>query len=199
MKPENGWPVAIYQHGLTRNRTDMLAIADTLASAGRVVISMDQPLHGVVPDVEPQLAPFYIENTPLAPLANERTFDADLVDNTTFAPGPDGLTDASGTHSFNLANLRVARDNLRQAEADLSILALSIQNMSLDGNATPDLNSFDVAAVTNSGGSFAMTVTAAIEPILTHMYLNAAGGGIIRTIDGGAFGPRRLHPLLAVD
>ncbi|MDT8319452.1 MAG: hypothetical protein RQ826_02880 [Xanthomonadales bacterium] len=196
-KPDSGWPVVIYQHGLTRNRTDMLAIADTLASTGRVVISMDQPLHGVVPDVEPQLAPFYIENTPFAPLANERTFDADLVDNTTFAPGPDGLVDGSGTHSFNLANLQVLRDNIRQAEADLSILALSIQNMSLDGDATPDLDPFDVAAVSNSAGSFVMNVTTAIEPIISRMYLNAAGGGIIRTIDGGAFGPSRLHPLLA--
>jgi hypothetical protein len=41
-----------------------------------------------------------------------------------------------------------------------------------------------------------MTVTAAYEPIISRLYLNAAVSGIIRTIDGGSFGPSRLHPLL---
>ncbi|MGD2130794.1 MAG: hypothetical protein PVJ17_15955, partial [Lysobacterales bacterium] len=195
-KPDGGWPAVIYQHGLTRNRTDMLAIADAVASTGHVLISMDQPLHGVVPDVDPQLTPFYIENTPFAAIANERTFDADLVNNETNLPGPDGLTDESGTHSFNLANLQVARDNVRQAEADLSVLALSVQNMSLDGDATPDLNPFNIGAISNSAGSAVMTVAAAVEPLISRVYLNAGVSGIIRTLDGGHFGPDRLHPLL---
>jgi len=195
-KPAAGWPVAIYQHGLTRNRTDMLAIADAVASTGRVLISMDQPLHGVVPDVEPWLAPFYVENTPFAPIANERTFDVDITNNETYLPGPDGLIDASGTHSFNLANLQVARDNIRQAEVDLSVLALSVQNMSIDGDATPDLDAFDMGAISNSAGSAVATVTAAYEPFMTRLYLNAAVSGIIRTLNGGAFGPERLQPLL---
>jgi hypothetical protein len=195
-KPEGGWPVTIYQHGLTRNRTDMLAVADAFGATGRVLISMDQPLHGVVPDVEPQLAPFYIENTPFGGIANERTFDADLVNNDTNLPGPDGKRDEAGTHSFNLANLQVARDNIRQAEADLSVLALSVQNMDLDADGAPDLNAFDVGAVSNSAGTVVTTVTAAFEPIITRLYVNAAVSGIIRTLDGGSFGPSRLRPLL---
>ncbi|MCH5373251.1 MAG: hypothetical protein JJ992_04700, partial [Planctomycetes bacterium] len=195
-KPAGGWPVAIYQHGLSRNRTDMLAIADAVASTGRVLISMDQPLHGVVPDAEPQLAPFYIENTPFAGIANERTFDVDLVNNETYLPGPDGLTDSSGTHSFNLANLQVLRDNIRQAEADLSVLALSVQNMDLDADGVPDLNAFDVGAIANSAGTAVMTVAAAYEPIISRLYLNAGVSGIVRTVDGGTFGPDRLRPLL---
>ena len=31
-RPASGWPIVIFQHGITRNRTDMFAIADTLAS-----------------------------------------------------------------------------------------------------------------------------------------------------------------------
>lgn len=195
-KPEGGWPAVLYQHGLTRNRTDMLPIADAVASTGHVLISMDQPLHGVVPDADPRAAPFYIKDTPLGAYAHERTFDVDLVNNETGLPGPDGLMDPSGTHSFNLANLQVARDNIRQAEADLSVLALSVQNMSLDGDATPDLSPFNIGGISNSAGTIVMNVTAAVEPLITRVYLNTATVGIIRTLDAGEFGPERLHPLL---
>jgi hypothetical protein len=63
-QPPAGWPVVIFQHGISRNRTDALAIAQTMASIGFVVISIDQPLHGL-----PAASPFYIENTPFGPLA----------------------------------------------------------------------------------------------------------------------------------
>jgi hypothetical protein len=197
-KPDEGWPVVIYQHGLTRNRTDMLPLADAIASTGRVLISIDQPLHGVVPGEmdSPALEAFYVENTPFAPIANERTFDIDIVNNDTFEAGPDDRIDRSGTHSFNLGNLQLARDNIRQAEADLSVLALSIQNMSIDGDATPDLNPFDVSAVAHSAGTAVMTAAAAVEPIISSLYLNSAVSGIIRVLDNGDFGPSRLHPLL---
>ena len=197
-KPTEGWPVVIYQHGLTRNRTDALAIADAIASTGHVVVSMDQPLHGVVPDVEPQLAPFYIEATPFAPIANERTFDADIWNNTTGAPGPDGIMDSSGRSSINLANLQAARDNIRQAEIDLSILALSLQNMSIDGDDTPDLNAFNVSVVSHSAGGFVAIPFAAVEPIVSRIYANATGGGIIRTLNGGRFGPDFVQPFLSI-
>jgi len=196
-KPAEGWPVVIYQHGLTRNRTDMLAMADAIASAGYVVVSMDQPLHGVVPDVAPELAAFYIENTPFAPIANERTFDADYWDNVTGAPVPDGIGDPSGRSSFNLANLQASRDNARQAIADLSILALSLQNMSIDGDDTPDLNAFNVAVVSHSAGGFVAIPFAAIEPIVSRLYVNATGGGIMRTFNGGHFGPDFVQPFLS--
>ena len=196
-KPAEGWPVVIYQHGVTRNRTDVLAIADTIAQTGHVVISMDQPLHGVVPDVDPRLAPFYIENTPFADFANERTFDCDLINNETGERVPDGLMDPSGTHSFNLENLRALRDNNRQATADLSILALSLQHMSIDGDATPDLNAFNVTAVTQSLGGIVSVPFAAIEPILSRLYINATGGGLVRLTNGGHFGPDAIQPALA--
>lgn len=189
-KPDGGWPVVIYQHGITRNRTDMLAVADSMALGGLAVIAIDQPLHGVVPAVAPELAPFYIENTPFAPIANERTFDADYWNNATGALGPDGIPDSSGTSSFNLGNLRVARDNLRQATADLSVLAVTLQNISVDGDATPDLNAFNVGALIHSLGTTVGVPFLAIEPIVSRGYLNAATGALIRTGVAGDFGER---------
>jgi hypothetical protein len=198
-KPEGGWPVVIYMHGLTRNRTDMLAIADSVARTGRAVVTMDQPLHGVVPDEidPPELAAFYIENTPFAPIANERTFDADYWNNDTGAPGQDGKIDPSGLSSFNMINLQATRDNVRQGEHDWSILTLSLQNMSFDGDDTPDFNAFDVSLVSQSAGGYLAIPYAAVEPLVSRMYINATGGGLVRSLNGGHFGPDYVQPFLS--
>ena len=196
-KPAGGWPVVIFVHGITRNRTDMLAIADALASVGYACIAIDQPLHGVVPDVAPELAPFYVENTPFGPIANERTFDADFFNNTTGAFGPDGIKDASGASYFNLGNMRAVRDNIRQAQVDFSTLAVSLQNVSYDGDAVPDLNGLNVAAVAQSFGTFAGTAFLAVEPTVSRAYYNAAGAVLLRTAEAGAFGVRIRAALAA--
>ena len=81
-EPAAGWPVAIFVHGITRNRGDMLAIADSMAAAGYAVIAIDQPMHGITD-----------ENNGFRTTI-ERTFDIDLVNNATGAPGPDGLIDS---------------------------------------------------------------------------------------------------------
>lgn len=195
-KPEGGWPVVIFTHGLTRNRTDMLAIADAIAQTGRVVVAMDGPLHGVVPDVDPQLAPFYIENTPFAPIANERTFDVDYWNAAEGTLGQDGLGDQSGLWYVNPANLQATRDNGRQISVDFSVLALSLQNMDLDGDQAPDLNPFDVSTACQSAGCFTSIPYMALEPINSRSYINVTGGGIFRSLNGGYFGPNFLQPFL---
>ncbi|MGH8042018.1 MAG: hypothetical protein ACREPN_08250, partial [Rudaea sp.] len=115
-KPAAGWPVVIFQHGITRNRTDMFAIAATLAGQGFATIAIDAPLHGITDKTNP----FYVGNTPFAAEgAHERTFDLDLENNATGAPGPDGTIDSSGSYFINLQDLLTSRDNLRQATSDL--------------------------------------------------------------------------------
>lgn len=199
-KPAAGWPVVIYGHGITRNRCDMLAISATMASQGYVVIAMDHPLHGAVPDnPSDTCAPFYIENTPFGPISRERTFDVDLVNNATGAPGPDGLIDASGTHQINLASLLTSRDNTRQAEADLSILTLTIPTMDLDGNGSPDLDGSRLSYVGQSLGSIIGGVFLSVEPNVNVGVLNVGGAGIGKLLDGSAtFGPRIRAGLAAV-
>jgi len=115
-KPSSGWPVVIYEHGITRNRTDAFAIAGTLAAQGFAVVAIDLPLHGITDTA----SPFYVGNTPFAALgATERTFDLDVQNNSTGAPGPDGSIDPSGSWFINLSSLLTSRDNLRQGAADL--------------------------------------------------------------------------------
>ncbi len=187
--PESGWPVVIFQHGITRNRGDMLAVADTLAAQGFAVIAIDQPLHGVTPDSP--LAPLlYIENTPFGPVASERTFDVDYVDNATGAPGPDGVVDGSGAHTINLRSLLTARDNLRQAVADLWVLTASLPNVDITGDGVGDLDTSRTSFVGVSLGAMVGTIYLAFEPNVSVATLSVPGGGIARMLEASqTFGP----------
>ena len=93
-KPAGGWPAVIFQHGITRNRTDLFALADALSFVGFAAIAIDMPLHGVTDKTNP----FYAKGL-------ERTFDLDLVNNATGASGADGVIDPSGSYFINLQSL----------------------------------------------------------------------------------------------
>lgn len=191
-KPAGGWPVVIFGHGITRSRADVLAIADTLASIGYAVVAMDFPLHGISPDADPSLAGFYVENTPFAPVANERTFDMDFLDNATGAPGPDGLIDPSGAHAVSaaLGSLLTGRDTIRQGVADLSVLALSVPQMDFDDDGAADTDGTNIAYVGTSWGAMHGTILSAFEPLVTRSVLNVPGGGIARFAEASpTFGP----------
>lgn len=188
-KPAAGWPVIIYGHGLGRNRSDLLSIADTAAAAGFAVIAIDAPLHGITPN-DTALAPLYIENTPFAPVANERTFDVDYVNNATGAFGPDGKVDASGTHMINLGSTLTSRDNARQGSADLSILAVTIPTISYNGDTLPDLDGSNINYASLSMGSILGTSFAAVEPTVNNVFLSVPAGGLARALEASpTFGP----------
>ena len=184
-KPANGWPIVIFGHGLTRSRRDVLGAADGFAAAGYAVVAMDFPMHGVSPDATPEFASFWVENTPFAPVANERTFDVDYINNTTGAPGPDGLIDPSGTHTIPVAlsNMLVGRDGLRQGVTDLSVLALSIASMDFDGDNSADTDGSNIAYSGQSWGAMHGMDLSAIEPLVTRSFLSVGGGGISRMLE----------------
>jgi hypothetical protein len=130
-KPAAGWPVAIVQHGITGNRGQALAMADAYADACFVVVAMDLPLHGIAQG-DPRFGALYC--SPALPQcigATERTFDVDLVNNTTSVAPGDGRVDGSGTHFINLTSPATGRDNLRQGEADAIQLTKSIPGLAI--------------------------------------------------------------------
>lgn len=45
-EPANGWPVVIFQHGITGEKTNAFGIAGTLAVMGFATVAIDHPLHG---------------------------------------------------------------------------------------------------------------------------------------------------------
>lgn len=184
VKPITGWKVAIFQHGITSNRTSMLALADTMARAGFAVVAIDLPLHGL-PVGHPLRSP------------SERTFDLDLVNNTTGAPGPDAVADSSGTHFINLGSLLTSRDNIRQGVADLFALTQSLPTMDVDGGG-PDFDPAEVYFIGHSLGGMVGSVFLAQEPTVKSAVLGMPGGGIAKLLDGSAsFGPQVAAGLAA--
>ena len=173
-KPASGWPVVIFQHGITQNRTNLLAIADALSSAGYASIAIDLPLHGITDT-----------NNPLYQATRERTFDVDYMNNTTHEAGPDGIIDESGIHYINLASLLTSRDNLRQSASDLLALKNALSSLSED----VDVDESRVAFVGHSLGtiaSFGFLSTTKVESVTFAM----PGGGIAELLNNSAtFGP----------
>ena len=181
VQPPAGWPVVIFQHGLTRNRFDMLGVADAFASQGIAVASIDIPLHGVTPT--DRFAVF-------RQVGRERTFDADLVNNGTLAQVPDGTIDGSGQLFVNLGSLLTTRDNLRQAAVDLLALTRALPSLELTGDTTPDINAGRIHFVGHSLGSIVGGVYANFALTVRTATLAMTGGGVANTInDSAAFGP----------
>ena len=206
--PATGWPVTIFQHGITGNRSQMLPLADAMASAGRVLVAIDQPVHGVVPG----------EDSPLAPVAEqlaagsaqlgatERHFGIDLV-GADGSSGPDGEVDPSGTHFINLANLGNTRDNLREAAADLLTLSASLGGAVVptpDGGAVAaaeaglPLNPADKSFVGHSLGGIVGATMLSYDDSFTAASLAMAGGGIAQLVaNSETLGPRVTAGLAA--
>ena len=145
----NAWPTVIFQHGITRNREDMLGIASTLVLGGQpsfctAVVAIDLPLHGVTSTTDP----FY-QNQLFATAApnlvtGERTFNMD-------ATGKAGATgskiDGSGQLFINLTSTITSRDNLREGAADLINLVATLPNLSAVTPSPLNVNTFNSAKV----------------------------------------------------
>ncbi len=180
--PTAGWPIVIFQHGITQDRSNVLALADSMASAGLALVAIDLPMHGIT---DPQ-SPLYAEAGDLQALGGkERTFGLDLANNETGVAGPDGVPDSSGTHFYNLQNLLNARDNLRQAVSDLLTLESSLA--SIQGIS---LNTSSIGYVGHSLGGIIGTTYLAYSNDVGPATLAMPGVGLSRLLANSAsFGP----------
>ena len=186
-RPAGGWPVAIFVHGITRNRSDSLAIAESYARAGIAVAAIDLPLHGITP-TDPAAA-LRIPGLP------ERTFDVDYVNNATGAPPADGKIDSSGANFIQITSPITSRDNLRQGELDQLALAraLAAPTTVIVGAAGPVPAPFDPTQISLSGqslGSIIGTTVAALPSGIQSFALSVPGGLITDLLlKSQTFGP----------
>lgn len=182
----------IFCHGITRQRSDVLALANLLASAGFTIFSMDLPLHGFnfEDDDSDGVAdnPFYAGPGSLLPFAaTERTFEIDLqtvIGTDPFGqlilePGPDGLSEPSGTYFLNFGSLLTTRSNIWQAVSDLTILAETIPSI--------DVSSLD------TDGDFVPDSTLEPFPSDEVHYIGQSLGGIVGTVFAGSYIEDKLH------
>jgi hypothetical protein len=117
-RPVAGWPVVIFVHGITGNRSNALAIAEAYATAGIAVAAIDLPLHGITPTDPAHLLRL--------PGVAERTFDMDYISSATGQPPADGVIDGSGLNFIQIASPITSRDNLRQGVVDQLMLARAL-------------------------------------------------------------------------
>jgi hypothetical protein len=194
-KPPGGWPVIVFQHGITRDRTDALALAQTFTGAGWAIAAVDLPLHGVTNTALPFYQP-----------PNEQTFNLDLVVNATGASGPDSLIDSTGTHFINLTFPLASRDNVRQGVVNLLALTRALPALDIDGDTIADIDPARIAFVGQSLGSIVGTTFGAVLPIpadlppgvptvnplrMPTMVMSVPGGGLAELLrDSPTFGPR---------
>ncbi len=169
----------------------MLAVANTLATAGFAVVAIDLPLHGVTNSSNP----FYT--------SNERTFNLDLVTQnssgaiTNPAPDPTPVTDSSGRHFIQLASLLTSRDNVRQGVTDLFTLTKAIATMDVDTGGA-DFDATQIYFLGHSLGAIVGTTFLALEPNVKDAVLAMPAGGIAKVLDGSAsFGPEIASGLAA--
>ena len=127
----------------------------------------------------------------------ERTFDLDLV-NAAGAPGPDTVTDPSGTHFINLTNLLNSRDNVRQAVSDLFALVDAINEGAVT-DGTNVLDSSRIHFLGHSLGAIVVTPFIALELDVKASALINGGASIAKILDGSASrGPQIAAGLGAV-
>ena len=177
--PADGWPVVIFQHGITADRTSLLGIAETLAKAGFVGVAIDMPLHGI--DAESPFA-----GSALDAKTKERLFALDLVDNASGDKTPDGKVDDSGKYFINLESLLTGRDNVRQAVADLMVLKESLDSL----DPVVPVDESKIRFVGHSLGGMVGTLFLAFEDDVGAATLAMPGGGIANLLRASpAFGP----------
>ncbi|GAA4343049.1 hypothetical protein [Kangiella taiwanensis] len=193
------YPVMIFQHGITSDRTAMLGIADTMASACTAVVSMDLPLHGIAADNQVHLGlqqasggliGIFEDYAPGG--VRERTFGVDYVvnDSSPTQPGQDGMADDSGAHFINLQNLLVSRDNVRQGALDLLALEAEIGNMDVDGDTTPDFDPDNISFFGHSLGGIVGSDYMALSANVKQGVLATTSGSIAQLLNGSpTFGP----------
>ena len=147
--PANGFPVIIYQHAATQDRSTILPMA---TAAGLtcitsdddcfVTIGIDQPLHGIFEKNGGAvgLSPISTQAGASAD-ATERHFGFAADDELNAVPAASLQKPGSGDLFLNFANYANTRDNMRQSAIDLLNVNASLQNIEdaiNDCSSTPD-------------------------------------------------------------
>ncbi|MGA9852273.1 MAG: hypothetical protein WBR15_05020 [Gammaproteobacteria bacterium] len=189
-EPPSGWPVVIFQHGITQNRENVFAIADALAHACMAAVAIDLPLHGVTSTTDPFYQNQLFSGTPAAALmTGERTFN--LPEVPPFFSTASSTIAPSGSYFINLGSPLTLRDDLREAITDLISLRKGIPNIAVFGTANTLFDGSQISFVGHSLGAITGTSYLAFDGshILAATLANP-GGDITQLVqNSGEFAP----------
>lgn len=199
------YPVAIYIHGITSDRTSGVSLAHTLASQCIATVAIDLPVHGVAAanqfagalnvdrgDLDGESGPLpdyqslYGGDAP-----RERHFE--VVQDASNNPvpmdfgSPNPEVDTSGAWFINLGTLQNTRDNMRQAVMDLLNLNASLDAISalnLDGEDGDDLDTGNINVVGHSLGAIIGSVYATMNQKVIQAESNAGFTANVNPVQG---------------
>jgi hypothetical protein len=185
-------PVVVFQHGLGAERSEMFAIADSLAAAGYAVLAIDIPFHGMRANG--------------AQDQRHRFTGVEAPDGFGDVTGRDiyldflGIVDANGElPPFHPAYVR---DVFRQSVVDLmSIVRLLREGDWTSLTATPGLEGLGFASgpfgfVGVSLGGIIGTIFTAVEEEIGASVLNVTGGDLSRLVEWSASFAELFLPIL---
>ena len=206
-----GYPVVIYVHGITSDRTSGVALMHTLASQCVATVAIDLPLHGV-PANSPFVTVLNVEKSQLIPFAalygadapHERHFN--VAANAKGAPAPmnfDAPTalDGSGAQFTNLGYLANTRDNNREGVIDLLNLNASLKGLNTgflkDLGVSINLNRVYVVGI-SLGGIIGTTFTAVNQAAIANDKLVGIASNLnpIRGMVGASAGAQVSHIMI---
>jgi len=187
--PAAGWPVVLFQHGLTRAKTDVLAVADTLAAAGFATVAFDVIYHGARSVCTRDS---HCDQGGVVGTCDTTVGSATWGTCTKgkLAVGADGVPLASGAYFLNTQNPFAVRDNMRQhvidAAALLRGLALGAAAGIVDGasgtSGKVKLDASMVDYVGQSLGSILGTLVLATTKLPRRAVLNVPGAPMVDII-----------------
>jgi dienelactone hydrolase len=153
-QPTAGYPVAIVQHGFTRSKEDIIAIANNLCASGVAVVGVDVYQHGTRQTIDGN---------------NSMKLDEVL--------GTQGLLDPFLNPSF----LARTRDKFRQTLCDQFALTRALASTAVEFNPASAALNFDPAKLYYVGislGGILGTPLVAVEPSISRAVLNVPGGDL---------------------
>lgn len=150
-QPANGYPVVIVQHGFSRQKEDIVAIASTLCSAGFVVVGIDVYQHGARQATEG---------------GNSNKLDTVL--------GGQGLLDPFLNPSF----VYRTADKMRQTTCDQFSLVRALGSAAIEFDPNDNTLNIDATNINYFGqslGGILGTILTAVEPNIVRAVLNVPG------------------------
>ena len=193
-KPTNGWPVAIFAHGINGSKdVSPLNVVSSMAKYGIATIAINNVGHGFGP-----LSTLTVSRTEGAPttfLAGGRGIDQD---------GNNLIGSSEGISSARPRAIVFLSDGYRQTDADLMQLVRVIEvGMDVDGDGQRDLDPSRIYFFSESLGGGIGTVFVSVEPnvrvgVLTVPFDTIPGGilSCVRRNGGGAYFFTRQPSLL---
>ncbi|MFH1130272.1 MAG: alpha/beta fold hydrolase [Pseudomonadota bacterium] len=177
--PTNGYPVVVFQHGLTRGKSDFLALANTLATSSTrfATIAFDIIYHGARSfcTSDDHCNANYNCNTTTGQCCDTSECKTSFFKDT----DADGVPDVSGgSKFFNMKNPFAFRDSARQHVIDTVALLRAIKlgaHKNLTGAPIP-LDTETVYFVGHSLGAMLGSIVLATDSLPKKAVLNVPGG-----------------------